>query len=216
MKAGGAIAFARFMQLALYCPVYGYYETEEDRIGRHGDFYTSVSVGSLFGELLAFQFAQWLGECASEHESAKVHIVEAGAHDRRLVQDILTCLREQRPALFQQLQYWIVEPSPIRQAWQQRTLGEFSTQARWVADFSALSKATNSPVIQGIIFANELLDAMPVQRLGWGVKNRNWFEWGVTLSDGQFVWQRMRHGELSQGTPEGIRGSGRKAVRPGI
>jgi len=45
------------MELALYCPVYGYYEKEEDSIGRHGDFYTSVSVGSLFGGMLGWQFA---------------------------------------------------------------------------------------------------------------------------------------------------------------
>ncbi len=49
------------MELALYCPVYGYYEKEGDRIGRGGDYFTSVSVGSLFGELLACQFAEWLG-----------------------------------------------------------------------------------------------------------------------------------------------------------
>ena len=56
----GWIPFSRFMELALYCPVYGYYEQEQDIIGRRGDFYTSVSVGSLFGELLAWQFADWL------------------------------------------------------------------------------------------------------------------------------------------------------------
>ena len=57
-----AITFARFMELALYCPNCGYYEREEDIIGRQGDYYTSVSVGSLFGELLAFQFAEWLAQ----------------------------------------------------------------------------------------------------------------------------------------------------------
>src|SRR5689334_15932681 len=55
----GAISFARFMELALYCPQYGYYEQNKDTTGQRGDFYTSVSVGSLFGELLAFQFAEW-------------------------------------------------------------------------------------------------------------------------------------------------------------
>jgi len=50
------------MELALYCPDCGYYEKDNDTIGRRGDFYTSVSVGSLFGELLAFQFAGWLAE----------------------------------------------------------------------------------------------------------------------------------------------------------
>ena len=53
MSRDGTIPFARFMELALYCPVYGYYESEKDKIGRAGDFYTSVSVGPLFGELLA-------------------------------------------------------------------------------------------------------------------------------------------------------------------
>ena len=58
----GAISFARFMELALYCPKFGYYERPDVSPGRRGDYFTSVSVGSLFGELLAFQFAQWLDE----------------------------------------------------------------------------------------------------------------------------------------------------------
>ena len=56
----GVLSFARFMELALYCPVHGYYETKKDNPGLHGDFYTSVGVGELFGQLLAFQFAEWL------------------------------------------------------------------------------------------------------------------------------------------------------------
>ena len=57
-----AISFARFMELALYCPETGFYETNQDNVGRAGDFITSVSAGSLFGELLAFQFAGWLAD----------------------------------------------------------------------------------------------------------------------------------------------------------
>ena len=45
----GVLSFARFMELALYCPVHGYYETKKDNPGRQGDFYTSVGVGELFG-----------------------------------------------------------------------------------------------------------------------------------------------------------------------
>ena len=56
IESHGAIPFARFMELALYAPGEGYYETHE-QIGRAGDFITSVSVGNLFGEILAFQFA---------------------------------------------------------------------------------------------------------------------------------------------------------------
>ena len=53
IAGGGAISFARFMDLALYCPVCGFYEKEGDIVGRRGNFYTSVSVGSVFGKLLA-------------------------------------------------------------------------------------------------------------------------------------------------------------------
>lgn len=56
----GVLPFARFMELALYCPDYGYYQTKKDNPGRRGDFFTSVSTGPLFGQLLAFQFAEWL------------------------------------------------------------------------------------------------------------------------------------------------------------
>jgi SAM-dependent MidA family methyltransferase len=45
--------------------------------------------------------------------------------------------------------------------------------------------------IRGIIFSNELLDALPVHRLGWDAKERCWFEWGVGFAGGHFVWTRM-------------------------
>src|SRR5580698_2518754 len=89
----GVISFARFMELALYCPETGYYETKKDIVGRRGDFITSVSTGSLFGKLLAFQFAEWLGELPVAAGTSGSHpplpIVEAGAHDGKLAADIL-------------------------------------------------------------------------------------------------------------------------------
>src|ERR1041385_2152049 len=87
----GPISFARFMELALYCPDCGFYEKEGDNVGKRGDFFTSVSVGNLFGELLAFQFAQWLHGLRSVNRS--VRIVEAGAHNGQLAKDILSWLR---------------------------------------------------------------------------------------------------------------------------
>src|SRR5437763_1784830 len=44
------------MELALYHPDRGYYASGRASIGRHGDFFTNVSVGSLFGRLLAPRF----------------------------------------------------------------------------------------------------------------------------------------------------------------
>lgn len=179
--------FARFMELALYCPVCGYYEKEEDTIGRRGDYFTSVSVGSLFGELLAFQFAEWLGE-----EGAG-QIVEAGAHDGRLAQDISSWLRQYRPGIFARLEYWIVEPSGRRRERQRKTLGGFG-HVRWAEDFARLPVVAQGNGVRRVIFANELLDALPVHRLGWDAKRRTWFEWGVGVSDERLVWERTKNG----------------------
>ena len=83
----GPMPFARFMELALYHPEFGYYEKEASQVGRQGDFVTSVSVGAAFGQLLAYRFAKWL-----EAIDGPVQVVEAGAHDGTLAGDILEWL----------------------------------------------------------------------------------------------------------------------------
>lgn len=184
IRKRGAVSFEEFMRLALYCPVYGYYEKEEDTIGRNGDFYTSVSVGNLFGELLALQFAQWLVQCQSG--THPVQIVEAGAHRGHLARDILTWFQQNCSELSRSLQYIIVEPSPIRQKWQAGTVGEFGQQVRWISRIT-----DHAPRITGVIFANELLDAMPVRRFGWDAQKERWFEWGITLKNDELAWARL-------------------------
>ena len=62
LAASGPMTFARFMELALYQPEHGHYEQPASRIGKKGDYYTSVSVGPLFGYLWAGQFVQWAGQ----------------------------------------------------------------------------------------------------------------------------------------------------------
>jgi SAM-dependent MidA family methyltransferase len=182
----GVLSFARFMELALYCPNYGYYELQKDNPGQRGDFYTNVSTGELFGQLLAFQFAAWL-ESELGSRKLKISIVEAGAHDGKLAKDILNWLQLQRPVLFEQIEYCIVEPSKRRQEWQRETLIQFVPQIRWVESLSTIHDSRCS----GIIFSNELLDAMPVHRFGWDVKNKKWFEWGVAVEGEKFVWTKI-------------------------
>ncbi len=181
----GAISFARFMGLALYCPKIGYYERPDMAPGQSGDFYTSVSVGDFFGELLAIQFAEWLETLPVSRRQ----IVEAGAHDGRLALDILRSLRANQPELLGTLEYWIIEPSAQRRESQVATLAEFAAQVRWFESWNDVPP----PGVNGVIFANELLDAMPVQRLGWDAAKRKWFEWGVTLAGDEFAWTRMSH-----------------------
>ncbi|MFM2082667.1 MAG: hypothetical protein RL380_1358 [Verrucomicrobiota bacterium] len=175
------------MELALYCPQLGFYERKKDSVGRRGDFYTSVSTGSLFGELLAFQFAEWWGT-EFRSQNSEVRIVEAGAHDGKLAANILHWLREHRPELFVRLDYVIHEPSETRRAWQAETLREFTGQVSWL-DHS--SRITHHAPRTGIFFSNELFDAFPVHRLGWDAREQKWFEWGVACDGERFVWTRL-------------------------
>ena len=170
--ANGSISFARFMELALYCPKIGYYERSARPIGRNGDFYTSVSVGPLFGELIGVQFAGW-----RSHLGAKSPIlVEAGAHDGQLARDILSAVEADLP-----LQYWIIEPSEIRREWQRAKLDVFAERVTWFASLDEM------PEVLGILFCNELLDALPVHVLRW--QNGAWRERKVALAGEQFVWR---------------------------
>jgi SAM-dependent MidA family methyltransferase len=180
----GVISFAEFMEVALYCPKIGYYERPETMIGSRGDFYTSVSVGPLFGRLLALQFAEWIeGE-----RPGTVQLVEAGAHQGQLAFDILEWFQAERPSLYGRLDYWLLEPSECRQQWQRQKLDRFPGHVRWAASWDQLP----SGGVSGVIFGNELLDAFPVHRLMWDVASRRWRELGVGIAGKGFEWQRMQ------------------------
>ena len=192
------------MELSLFCPLCGYYEKKEDTTGKRGDFFTSVSVGPLFGELLAFQFAEWFHQSEAQNRKSKVsglaagrfQIIEAGAHDGRLAADILHWLERRRPELSANVKYSILEPSPSRQAWQRETLARFAPRVRWLDQLvrpktqDAGLKTQDSGLLT-FFFSNELLDAFPVHRLTWDAKAKSWFEWGVTVDGPQFVWTRL-------------------------
>ncbi len=182
IESQGPISFARFMAQALYHAELGYYERTPGRIGRGGDFYTSVSVGRVFGELLARRFALWLDQLPYE----QLLILEAGAHDGRLAADVLTALRAFAPGLARRVRYGLLEPSPRRRAWQTQTLAEFGDQATWFASLDELPPAG----VAGLLFGNEFLDALPVHRLGWDAPARRWFEWRVGWSPDRFCWVR--------------------------
>jgi SAM-dependent MidA family methyltransferase len=184
----GPISFARFMELALYCPDFGYYDQPMKSPGRKGDFYTSVSVGGLFGQLLACQSAAWLEELPPGQRQ----IVEAGAHNGQLASDILTWLRANRPAVLDSTEYWILEPSRNRRRSQEEKLGEFRDRVHWFESW-----VTVPAQVRGVVFGNELLDAMPVRRWGWDAARRIWLEWGVGTKGDKLTWTKLDNGHLS-------------------
>ena len=145
------------MEQALYHPEHGYYSSDRAAIGRRGDYFTNVSVGPLFGELLAAQFAEiWkrLGQ------TENFLIVEQGAHHGQFARDVLESTRRRFPEFFSTLHYRIVEPFPALQDRQLETLRQFRDHVSWKKSLNVLE-----PFV-GIHFSNELLDAMPVNLRG--------------------------------------------------
>ncbi|MBI5687438.1 MAG: SAM-dependent methyltransferase [Verrucomicrobia bacterium] len=92
----GPMTFPRFMELALYHPQWGYYTAPDarTRIGRSGDFYTNVSVGALFGQLLSMQFA---GMWEAMGKPASFTLLELGAHRGQLAADVRAWASRERP-----------------------------------------------------------------------------------------------------------------------
>ena len=153
----GPVSFAWFMEQALYHPEYGYYSSGRASIGRKGDYFTNISVGPLFGQLLAAQFTEvWerLGQIDN------FTIVEQGAHGGEFACDVLSALREKSPEFFSTLRYSIIEPFPVLQDRQSRALKEFGDRVQWRRSLDELE-----PFV-GVHFSNELLDAMPIDLRG--------------------------------------------------
>jgi SAM-dependent MidA family methyltransferase len=81
------------MELALYHPRYGYYTADREKIGKRGDYFTSVSVGPLFGKLLARQFLKFREELGSPPD---FEVVEFGGYRGQLREDVLAAAADLR------------------------------------------------------------------------------------------------------------------------
>ncbi len=178
----GPMGLERFMELALYHPEWGYYE-RANGIGRTGDFVTGVSVGELFGILLAERFSRWSLEVAAK----EISWVECGAHDGRLAQDVLDHCRRRHPRIYDRLAYRIIEPSARRKRIQRRRLEAHRHRVRWHGSWQEL------PVVgvEGVLFSNELLDAFPVDSIQWDATRRRWYRRGILYRDAAFRWCRF-------------------------
>src|SRR5690348_15488342 len=98
----GPQTFAWFMKQALYHPEYGYYSSGRCSIGRRGDYFTNVSIGPLFGELMAAQFTEIWEQLGRINNFV---IVEQGAHDGQFARDVLQSVQKRSPEFFAILRY---------------------------------------------------------------------------------------------------------------
>jgi len=194
----GPITFARYMELALYHPIHGYYATTVERTGRSGDFYTSVSVGPVFGRLLGV----WLADIfEAMGRPTDFTVVEQGAAQGHLAADVLAGLARDFPALFERISYVIVEPLPLLEKTQRQTLSVHAGRLCWVSRLQDLA-----PIV-GCFISNELVDAFPIHKVCRTPEG--WAEQRVTTTGERFVFidtpaEGLELSTLPQNAPEGF------------
>lgn len=172
--AGGRIPFARFMELALYHPEWGYYLSPLRRPGRPGDFLTAPETHSFFGITLARQIA----ECWERLERPAPFVVrEYGSGIGALAWDVIAGLSEEAPECRAALQYRLVETNPHRLT--QSLAGFAEGGLDDVVRGEEIAPGADPQPITGAVIANEVADAFAVHRLIW----RN-----DRLREGWVVW----------------------------
>jgi SAM-dependent MidA family methyltransferase len=172
--AGGWLGFEHFMDSALYAPGLGYYSAGARKFGPGGDFTTAPETSRLFGACVAGQCAEVLRALGGGS------VLEIGAGSGRLAADVLLRLESlgQLPQ-----HYWILDVSADLRERQRRHLEEHAPHLRervlWLDEPPQDS-------FDGLILANEVLDALPVTRFRW--RSERVEELGVVVDDGRFAW----------------------------
>lgn len=182
----GAMSFSRFMDLSLYDPLEGYYASDRAAVGREGDFFTSVSIGPVFGAALAGQFLEMWEALGRPPE---FRLVEQGANDGRLSNDILSAL-SQTPLAGVPLT--IIEPISLLREKQASTLAAWNVS--WV------EKPENLSEFVGVHFSNELFDALPFDILE--ARGGGWHEVQVHADEAGFSFKTSAHPLAHTGLPE--------------
>lgn len=194
ISKGGTLDFARFMDLALYHPGFGYYCKNKWVSGGQGDFYTSNDLGSTFGYLLACDIHDaWLRDGCPE----TYQIVECGPGMGKLAWHLIQCITNNWPQLAQVLKYYLVEvgDGPRKtQQWQLAPILDGPVRIQWYSDLRQIPK-----IEYGTILANELVDALPFHRIRRVSKNSlkevrvGWETQGFTEVLGPLSWEISRN-----------------------
>ena len=174
-QVGGAIPFSRYMELCLYAPGMGYYSAGHQKFGPGGDFITAPELSPLFGRCLA-------RSCATVLEAlGGGDLLEFGAGSGRLAVDLLGELSRMNclPG-----RYYILERSAELKQRQQETLQKELPQ---LLDTVVWVDTLPDAGFRGVMLANEVLDAMAVERFRWTGSEVEWFD-VIAAGDG-FEWR---------------------------
>ena len=188
-EAGGSISFAEFMQHALYAPGLGYYVSGTTKFGSDGDFITAPEISPLFGRVLARQAAAVLEQVDDGQ------IFELGAGSGVLAATILRKL-----SLLNALpdRYYILEVSADLEQRQKEYLS--SEVPDLVARVEWLSELPGD--FSGVIVANEVADALPVERFTMDGGQPKQIR--VAVENGEFQWHQGDAPDLLGEAVDGI------------
>jgi SAM-dependent MidA family methyltransferase len=180
-----SISFSEFMDFALYDPVTGYY-SRSPKIGRKGDFFTSVSVGSSFGQMLAYQVLEvWM---ALDYP-VPFHLIEQGAHEGALIGNVLEELKLLSLDCFTAVHTVLVEPLATLKALQSEKMKALEVPFQHFKNWEEVPAES----LTGFFYSNELLDSFPVDLVTF--QKGEWFEKRVakeSLSEGyQWVLEKI-------------------------
>lgn len=151
IKKEGPLSFRDFMEMALYYPELGYYNSAQKKIGAEGDFYTSANLTAAFGAMIGRQ----MEEMWQILEKKPFKIVEYGAGTGLLCHDILDYLKNNSD-LYDSLNYCIIEKSASMREIQKKHLHE---KVSWYNSIQEI------PEINGCILSNELIDNFSVHQV---------------------------------------------------
>lgn len=149
------ISYAKFMEEALYHPTYGYYNRGRRKVGKEGDFITSVSVHSIFAKVMADAFYHYVIK-----EDLPFNICELGGADASFASIVLDHFQKNYPDSYHDLHYFFVEQSGYHREAAITKLDTHKEKVTFYASIDDLISDHNT--FDGIVFSNELFDALPV------------------------------------------------------
>ena len=186
----GWISFEEFVDFVMYKPGLGYYSAGAEKIGHSGDFTTAPEISKLFGMALANQITPILDHYQSPS------IIEIGAGTGKLAFDIMTQLNDYQVNFDR---YYILELSADLKQRQQSMLSHLPTKTLnkivWLDSIPMDS-------IDGVIIANEVIDALPFTR--FKTQNGQVYELGISVEDNQLIEQPRLADEILSNTVDSI------------
>lgn len=141
------ITYAEYMDAVLYHPEYGYYMKNKQKIGSQGDFITTSNISDIYGRMVA----KWFARVCKNHELEPT-FCEIGAGNGRFA---YAFLQEWENSIKMPLKYMIVESSPYHLQLQKDLLNPTYTVTQ-------VNKLDELKPFNGMVFSNELFDALPV------------------------------------------------------